>query len=257
MMEALWGPRVGGSAGPIARPSDGDTGPRHEDQVEKAGGAVDAFRAELAAVELKIASELASVRAELADLRASLDAAGRSATEAGVSAELERLEGQRRESAARLDALESSVGSEVQRLSLDLAAALRAVAGGVVTPAEHAQLRADLQSQMGEQLQEAMQQVDVRATEIEAGLNGCFEAAISPADFDALRAELKEALSTNMASAQTVLRQRTALLDATVADLKAQVARRLEEMATLVATEAAAAAERAALAVLRRQLPSS
>ena len=264
MMEALWGPRSGGPAGPVTRPSDRDTEQVHDVQADNPDdGTPDALRAERAAVESRLDEGLASVRAELAEMRASLDAvmANRWVSEADVSAELELLERWEQESAARLAAVASEVGAEVRKLSHRVEGALGAVEGGVVTPAEHAQLRADLQFEMVEQLrlvlQEAAQRVDARATEIEAGLRRRLEGSVTPEDFVALRSELKEALSTNMAAAQAVLQQRAALLDATVADLKSQLAHRLDEMATLVATEAAAVAERAALDALQRQFPPS
>ena len=57
--------------------------------------------------------------------------------------------------------------------------------------------------------------------------------------------------------AGAALQARTALLDAAAADMKMQVTLRLEQMATLVATEAKAAAERATVAALQRRFPAS
>jgi hypothetical protein len=281
MMEALWGPRSGGPAGPVTRPTgDLDTGQAHEarrdasDDTADLRQMLDALRADVAAVEVRLDQRvaglvarhdegLASVRADLAELQASVTAAGanRSVREADVSAELELIERWERESAAQLADLEKSVGSELKQLSLGVAAALGAVEGGVVTPAQQSQLHADIESQMVEQLrlvlQEALEQVDARATVIEAEMNGRLEASVTMDAFVALRSELKEALSSNMASAQAVLQQRAALLEAAVADVKSQVAGRLDGMAAMVATEAAAAAERAALAALERRFPAS
>lgn len=228
--------------------------------------------------------DLDSVRAELVEMRSSLDAAiaDRSVSGEALHAELSLLEAWEQESAARLAALEGAVGAEMERLSIavdaglaervkgaDLdalrrelvdvvAAALSALEGRVVTPADHSQLRADLEFQMVEQLrqvlQEALQVVDARVADMGSEINARFDGSISKADFDALRSELKEALSTNMASAQAALRQRVAVIDATLAGMQTQVGVRLEQMAALVATEAAAAAERATLAAVQRRL---
>jgi hypothetical protein len=279
-MEALWGPRRGGPAGPVSRPTDDGNNEVQEARQHSDGSAadlrqtIDAVRAELAAVESRLGHRVArlvaiqeeglvSVRAELAEMRAAVDTANASAPvdAATISSELELLERWEEESDARLTALESTVGSEVQKLSDRLTAAFGTVEAGVVTPAEHSQLRADLQFHMVEQLglvmQEVMRQIDARATVIETELNRRFEAAVTMEAFVALRTELREALTTNMASAQATLQQRAAMLDAGVADLKAQAARRLDEMATLVATEAAAAGERSANAALHRRFPPS
>lgn len=255
----------------------------------------DALHAELAAVELRLDRRiaglvslhdegLASIRAELAEMRASLGAtnANYSVSERGVSAEVELIESWERESSARLSALESRVSAEVHRLSLAVEAQAERVAAadfeglrrelmdkvtaalggmqGGVAPADYSQLRADLEFQMVEQLrllmQEALQLVEARVTVIGAELNGRFEGLVSVEAFVAMRSELREALSRNMESARAALQQRAALLDAAVADLKTQMAHRLDEMATLVATEAAAAAQRATLAALQRRFPT-
>lgn len=71
------------------------------------------------------------------------------------------------------------------------------------------------------------------------------EASVGRAEFVALRSELREALSRQMSAAHVELQRSVALLDAAIADARAQLGVRLDELAGLVSAEAAQAAERA------------
>lgn len=158
----------------------------------------------------------------------------------------------------------SDLRQELNVLRAELAAVelrLSLAVDGAVSPADHSQLRADLELQMVEQLrlvlQEALAAVDARAAAMGAELNARLDGSVTKEDFAALRSELKQALSANMASAQAALQQRVAVMDATLADVKAQVGVRLGQLAALVATEAAAAAERATLDALPWRSPGT
>ena len=273
MMEALWGPRREGDAGhTTGRATDGEAGQAHERRpvamttpsVEAGHSASDhedvsdlrqefnVLRAELAAVEVRLSDQMADLVAKMSALAGDAPAVPDEGL-ASVRAELAGMQ-------SRLDAaLADRSGSN--ELGDAVAAALGAIEGKVVTPADHAQLRADLEFQMVEQLrlvlQEALQAVDAQATAMGAELNARLDGSVSKEDFVALRSELKQVLTANMSSAQAALQQRVAEIDATLADVKARLGVRLEQMATLVATEAAAAAERATLAALPWRSPGT
>jgi hypothetical protein len=183
----------------------------------------------------------------------------RSERDQEVHEELALLEEWERESAERLATLESAVGSEVQRLSV----AVEASRAGMASTADlevlrtelahrmaagQAELRADLEADMVEQLglvlDEALKQGDARHAVVGAELNRGEETPVGREEFVALRSELRDALSRHMSAAQAELQRRVTLLDSAIADARAQMAERLDQMATLVSTEAARATVR-------------
>jgi hypothetical protein len=218
MMEALWGPRRGGSAGP--------------QDVARAAPAVDATPPGDATVAPGPAVE--ALRGEIAGLRSELS--------------------------AMVAAVESRIGERMEVLLREaVAASAGAAEAPAVTAADLGGLRADLESQMVEQLRQVMAEaearIDARAAELATQVSGPPDGTVGREEFVALQAELRNALTRNMSSAQAELKRRVSSLDATVVDLKMQVSARLHEMATLVATEAAAAAERATLAARQQRFP--
>ena len=218
MMEALWGPRAEGPTHVPTRPADRPAG--HHD----------------------------------ADARE----VGRTTRQQDIHEELALLDEWGRESAERLATLESAVDSELHRLSVaveasragmaatgDLEALRTELMNGMA--AGQAELRADLEAGMVEQvslvLEEALKQDDARAAVAAAELNGRDDASVGREEFVALRAELTEALSRHISASEEALQQRVALLDTTIAGARAEMADRLDQMAT--SAEAARAAERA------------
>lgn len=218
MMEALWGPRRGGFVEPqgVARAAPVvETSPAPHAGADAPGPDVDALRGEIAALRSELSAMVGAVEARLGE---------------------------------RMDAL--------VRETADAAARAAEVVAGpeapTVTPADLSGLRADLESQMVEQLRQVMavceSRIDARAAEVAAQVSSAPDASVGREEFVALQAELRDALTRNMSSAQAELKRRVSSIDATVVDLKLQVRARMDEMAALVATEAAAAAERATFA---------
>jgi hypothetical protein len=68
---------------------------------------------------------------------------------------------------------------------------------------------------------------------------------VSRDEFDALRSELRDVVGRQMAAAHSQLQHSVSQLDAAITDARAQLSQRLDEMARLVSTETARAAERA------------
>lgn len=175
---------------------------------------------------------------------------------------------------ARREPSTSSVEPQLQQIRADLAALRADIEARLLTPADLAEVRADARDEMLQQLrlvlEEAAQHADEQSAMVRealqrqlddvagqvaraaaddvAGVRQTVESwsteRVSRGEFDALRSELRDVVTRQMAAAQTQLQHSVGQLDAAITDARAQLSQRLDEMARLVSTEAARAAER-------------